>query len=87
MAVRANHRTWIQHAVAAYLDIISQHRAYFFPACGDTLLPCADHHQGFIAFDIGGNGTGPHVRVTAQNRVPNVIVVGHLDPIKQDHIL
>ena len=61
MAVRSNHRAWIQHAVAAYFYIISQHRAYFFPACGDTLLPCSDHHQGFIAFDIGGNGTGPHV--------------------------
>ena len=26
------------------------------------------------------------MRMAAQNRVPNVIVVGHLDPIKQDHI-
>ena len=45
-----------------------------------------DGHQAPVTPHIGGNGTGTHVGLVAQNAVTHVIVVGHLHIVEQNYI-
>ena len=85
--VASDHGAGVQHAVAADLSIVTQHRAELaktglivpFPILHDHVLPVGLH--------VGCDGAGAHVRLHAEDRVAHVIVMRNLDPVEQDNVL
>ena len=46
-----------------------------------------DHHQLLVGLHVGGDGTGAHVAVIAEDRIADIVIVRGLDMIEQDHVL
>ena len=69
--------------------MIAQHGTELLDVCLNGLagiaIPYRD--QGFIAFQVAGNGTCTRVRVVSQNGVAHVVEVRHLHVIEQNHVL
>ena len=83
----ADDRARVEHAVAADLDEIAQHRAELLDA-GLNVLPAVVHDdQPLIRLDIRGDRARAHVGLEAQNAVAHVVVMGRLDVVEQDDVL
>ena len=77
-AAAAQDGTGVEHRVAAHFHKVAQDGAHLLAAGLDLLLAVLDHHQGLIRLYIGGNGTGSHVALIAQDGVAHVVIVGRM---------
>ena len=87
IGMAAYHRSRIEDRVAADIGIVAQHGADLAPAGLHLLIAVMDHDRLIVGLDIGGNGTGSHMRMDAQDTVAHIIVMGHLDQVEKDHVL
>jgi len=84
--VAADDGAGIQDTVAAHFHVVTQHGTEFFQPGFHFFLAVFYNDQGLIGFYIGGDGTGTHVGLIAQNAVAHIIEVGNLYIVKQNHI-
>ena len=77
----------IQHAVAADLDIVAKDSADLFAACFDELIAVFDDHEGLVALDVRRDGARAHMRLIAEYRIADVVIVRGLDTVEQNHVL
>ena len=87
MGMAADDRAGVQHAVAADLHMIAQHRPHLFAACVHALLTADTDHVGLVGFHIGGDRARAHVGLVAQDAVAHIVVVGRLYAVEQDDVL
>ena len=83
--VAAQNGAGIEHRVAAHLHIVAQHGAHLFSASLQQLISL-DDHWGLVGLHVGGDGASAHVALIAQNRVAHVVVVGHLNAVKENDV-
>ena len=83
LAVPADNRARIEHAVAADFGKIAEHRAELL-APGFVIRLAVDNDVLFIAFDVAGYGSRAHVRFIAQNGIADVIIVRGLHAVEKD---
>ena len=44
-----------------------------------------DNNKALVALDVAGNGTGTHVSLISQHRVAHIVIVRHLNFIKENN--
>lgn len=82
----ANDSSRVEDRIAADFDMIAKHGSHFLQAGLDLFVFIFDDDQCLIAFDIGGDGSSPHMGAIAQNAVAYIVVMGDLDVIKEDDV-
>ena len=87
VAVAAYDSARVADAVAAYFNVIAQHRAELLDACFYVLSAVVDNDQFFIGFDVGGDGARAHVAVVAEDGIAYVVVVRCLDVVEEYYVL
>ena len=87
VGVPPNDRAGVQHAVAADLHVVAQHRAYLLPARVHALSAADADHVGLVGLDVGGDRTRAHVGLVAQDAVAHVVIMGRLHAVKEDDVL
>src|SRR5699024_5766728 len=75
-----------EDAVAAHFHEIADHRADLLAAGLDLLPVPFDDDRGLIRLDVRGDRAGAEVGLVAQDRVADIVKVGHLHPVKQNRV-
>ena len=87
ITVTADDRPGIADRIAAYFHVIAQHSAEFLDACLHRFRSVVNDDKLLIRLHITCNAAGAHVAVIAEDTVANIIVMGRLHMIKEDHVL
>ena len=83
----SDHGSRIQYAAAADFYFVSEHGSEFLKTCLDPFVSGFYYDEFFVGFDIGCDGSGPHVGFVAEDGIAHVIIVRHLYFVEQDDVL
>ena len=87
VGMSADHGAGIQHGVAAYFYIVTQHGTDLLDAGLDLLFAILYDYQSLVGLDVGSDGSSSHVAVISENGVANIVIVRCLNVIEEDDVL